>query len=81
MTTTRDTRRDFLFTGTAALAGLHAGQTIVSAAPQQATGVKVLNPQLRVPLAFIIDDSTCLVNMGHYCMPQFATAWPDRDSY
>ena len=24
------------------------------------------------PLSFIIDDSTCLVNMGHFCMPQFA---------
>ena len=43
--------------------------------------MEVLNPQLRVPLSFIIDDSTCLVNMGHYCMPQFATAWPERDSY
>ncbi|HIA18898.1 MAG TPA: hypothetical protein EYN03_10055 [Planctomycetes bacterium] len=52
-----------------------------TAAPRQAASVKVLNPQLRVPLSFIIDDSTCLVNMGHYCMPQFATAWPARDNY
>ncbi len=36
---------------------------------------------MRVPLSFIIDDSTCLVNMGRFCMPQFATAWPDRDEY
>jgi hypothetical protein len=35
----------------------------------------------RVPLSFIIDDSTCLVNMGHFCMPQFAEAWPDRAEY
>ena len=34
--------------------------------------VTVLNPRNRVPLSFIIDDSTCLVNMGHFCMPQFA---------
>lgn len=81
MTATRNTRRDFLFTGTAAFAGLQAGQTLSAAAPRQAASVKVLNPQLRVPLSFIIDDSTCLVNMGHYCMPQFATAWPERDSY
>ena len=33
---------------------------------------------MRVPLSFIIDDSTCLVNMGRFCMPQFAAAWPDR---
>jgi hypothetical protein len=43
--------------------------------------VDVLNPRNRVPLSFIIDDSTCLVNMGHFCMPQFAEAWPDRDEY
>ncbi|MEC9002460.1 MAG: hypothetical protein VX644_03740, partial [Planctomycetota bacterium] len=60
---------------------MQAGRLPVSAAPRQAASVKVLNPQLRVPLSFIIDDSTCLVNMGHYCMPQFATAYPDRDSY
>jgi hypothetical protein len=81
MTATRNTRRDFLITGTAAFAGLQAGQTLSTSAPRQAASVKVLNPQLRVPLSFIIDDSTCLVNMGHYCMPQFATAWPDRDNY
>ncbi|MFP6602135.1 MAG: hypothetical protein VB862_06380 [Pirellulaceae bacterium] len=81
MTATRNTRRDFLLTGTAAFAGLQAGQTLSTAAPRQTASVKVLNPQLRVPLSFIIDDSTCLVNMGHYCMPQFATAWPARDNY
>ncbi len=43
--------------------------------------VKILQPRDRVPLAFIIDDSTCLVNMGHFCMPQFATAWPDQAIY
>ena len=81
MTATRNNRRDFLLTGTAALAGLQGGQTLSTAAPRQAASVKVLNPQLRVPLSFIIDDSTCLVNMGHYCMPQFATAWPERANY
>ncbi|UCF39356.1 MAG: hypothetical protein JSU96_08750, partial [Acidobacteriota bacterium] len=43
--------------------------------------VEVLNPMNRVPLSFIIDDSTCLVNMGHFCMPQFAEAWPERGIY
>lgn len=43
--------------------------------------MEVLNPQGRVPMSFFIDDSTCLVNMGHFCMPQFAEAWPDRDIY
>jgi hypothetical protein len=41
----------------------------------------VLNPRGRVPLSFIIDDSTCLVNMGRFCMPQFRTAWPQNPAY
>lgn len=49
--------------------------------PRSAGEVKVLNPRGRVPLSFFIDDSTCLVNMGAFCMPQFAAAWPRRDSY
>ncbi|MCP4614065.1 MAG: twin-arginine translocation signal domain-containing protein [Planctomycetes bacterium] len=46
--------------------------------PMQAAGVTVLNPQNRVPLSFIIDDSTCLVNMAHFGIPHFATAMPER---
>ncbi len=41
----------------------------------------MLHPRGRVPLSFIIDDSTCLVNMGAFCMPQFAEAWPHRQNY
>lgn len=47
----------------------------------QDAAAKVLFPRDRVPLTFIIDDSTCLVNMGHFCIPQFAAAWPDREEY
>ncbi len=46
--------------------------------PTQTDAVTILNPQNRVPLSFIIDDSTCLVNMAHFGIPHFATAWPDR---
>jgi len=46
--------------------------------PTQSAAVTVLNPQNRVPLSFIIDDSTCLVNMAHFGIPHFATAWPER---
>lgn len=42
------------------------------------TDVEVLNPQHRVPLSFIIDDSTSLVNMAHFGIPQFAEVFPDR---
>ncbi|RMG41513.1 MAG: hypothetical protein D6725_01320 [Planctomycetota bacterium] len=43
--------------------------------------VRILPPRNRVPVSFVIDDSTCLVNMGHFCMPQFAEAWPQRSIY
>jgi hypothetical protein len=46
--------------------------------PPQAAGVTVLNPRNRAPVSLIIDDSTCLVNMAHFGIPHFATAWPDR---
>ena len=48
--------------------------------PHQAPDVKVLNPFGRVPVSFVIDDSACLVNMGHYCTPQFQEAWGNRSS-
>ena len=49
--------------------------------PQQDKRVRVLNPYGRVPVSFIIDDSTCLVNMGHFCLPQFKAAHPGRKIY
>ena len=67
-----------------ALAGLPspASAAVPSGArAEQDASVRVLYPRARVPVSFIIDDSTCLVNMGHYCMPQFATAWPKRKDY
>ncbi|MBI2928839.1 MAG: hypothetical protein HYY24_24515 [Verrucomicrobia bacterium] len=39
--------------------------------PPRAADVTVLNPRARVPLSFIIDDSTCLVNLNRFAMPQF----------
>jgi len=41
-------------------------------------GAKVLNPRDRVPVSLIIDDSTCLVNLAHFAIPQFAEVFPDR---
>jgi hypothetical protein len=46
--------------------------------PKMPENVKVLNPRSRVPVSFIIDDSTCLVNLAHFCIPQFAEVFPDR---
>lgn len=78
-------RRDVLRISAASIGGISIlpGDRWASAA-DSGTGrgaIQVLNPRGRVPLSFIIDDSTCLVNMGHFCMPQFAHAWPDRETY
>lgn len=40
--------------------------------------VSILNPRDRVPVSLIIDDSTCLVNLAHFGIPQFAEVFPDR---
>jgi hypothetical protein len=84
----KPTRREFLRATVAAAAagwGLKAvsslAQTPLGDRPPQDGSVEVLNPMGRVPLSFFIDDSTCLVNMGHFCMPQFAEAWPQREEY
>ena len=54
--------------------GLMAQQPGVRPARQPA-GIKVLNPRTRVPVGLIIDDSTCLVNLNRFAMPQFNAAW------
>jgi hypothetical protein len=46
--------------------------------PAPPEGVTVLNPRGRVPVSLIIDDSTCLVNLAHFCIPQFHEVFPDR---
>ena len=43
--------------------------------PVRADGISVLNPRARVPVGLIIDDSTCLVNLNRFAMPQFNTAF------
>ncbi|MBW6501996.1 MAG: twin-arginine translocation signal domain-containing protein [Bacteroidales bacterium] len=43
-----------------------------------AVPAEVLNPYNRVPVSLIIDDSTCLVNMAHFGIPQFGEVFPDQ---
>jgi hypothetical protein len=78
-------RRRFLRDAALGLAGAGLAWNAVPALaqlpgdrPSQADGVGVLNPRGRVPVSFIIDDSTCLVNLAHFCIPQFAEVFPDR---
>jgi len=82
----QSTRRQFLATTGTALAGAAIGFPLRSSVAQEVRpvppkGVEVIYPRGRVPLSFIIDDSTCLVNIGHFCTPQFLSCYPDRPEY
>ena len=79
-------RREFFRqTATGVVAATVTGGSLSSRAwgesPAGVDAVRVTLPRDRVPLSFIIDDSTCLVNMGHFCTPQFAAAHPGRAEY
>lgn len=52
-----------------------SGQTAGQRPARTPAGVEVLNPQARVPVGLIIDDSTCLVNLNRFAMPQFDQAF------
>ncbi|MFH0843201.1 MAG: twin-arginine translocation signal domain-containing protein [Bacteroidota bacterium] len=43
-----------------------------------AVSAEVLNPYNRVPVSLIIDDSTCLVNMAYFGIPQFGEVFPEQ---
>ncbi len=46
--------------------------------PAPSPDIQLLNPCGRVPVSLIIDDSTCLVNLAHFGIPQFAEVFPDN---
>ncbi|MBC8873202.1 MAG: twin-arginine translocation signal domain-containing protein [Planctomycetes bacterium] len=78
----KGTRRSFLKTTAASVAGAglalaakDARAQVPGDRPRQDDGVEVLNPMTRVPVSFIIDDSTCLVNLNRFAIPQFACAF------
>jgi len=69
-------RRSFVKTaGMAGVAVAYPEMNILAGPPLQ---VDVVNPFNRAPVSFIIDDSTCLVNLAHYGIPQFAEVFPDQ---
>ena len=78
-------RREFLKTAVAGVAlsqvASEAKAQLAGERPEQSDAVTVENPRGRVPVSFIIDDSTCLVNLAHFAMPQFSAVWPNRDDY
>jgi hypothetical protein len=84
------TRRRFLQSSAAILATAQAWpvgtlfaqddrpQALPGERPSRDDGVVVENPRLRVPVSLIIDDSTCLVNLAHFAIPQFAQVFPEN---
>jgi hypothetical protein len=81
------TRRDFLKAGIGGLAAAGLGTLagvlaqVPGQRPRRDPGVQVLGPMTRAPVSLIIDDSTCLVNLAHFAMPQFAEVWPESREY
>ena len=73
-----NSRRDFMRKGLASSALISAGISNPLLANNMTSEVTVLNPRNRVPVSFIIDDSTALVNMAYYGIPQFAEVFPQQ---
>jgi hypothetical protein len=77
------TRRQFIARTALGAAALSTGlgelrAQVPGERPKSVGDVKVVNPRNRVPLSHIIDDSTCLVNLAHFCIPQFAEVYPNQ---
>jgi len=72
-------RRDFLkTTGISAASMATTGLSLYQKPILADIGVEVVNPRNRVPVSFIIDDSTTLVNLAHFGIPQFAEVFPEN---
>lgn len=80
----RMNRRSFLRSGATALATASGAQALLAQLPgdrpKAAAGVSVINPRGRVPVGLIIDDSTALVNLNKFAMPQFDTVFAGANS-
>lgn len=70
-------RRDFVkIAGMGSLAA--ASSHDLNLLSGRAVSAEVLNPYNRVPVSLIIDDSTCLVNMAYFGIPQFGEVFPEQ---
>jgi hypothetical protein len=70
------TRRAFVKTAAAGTIAASIYQDSLAAG--KPVTVKVVNPFNRSPVSLIIDDSTCLVNLAHFGIPQFQEVFPDQ---
>ena len=71
------TRRSFIKNAGLGGAALITSSRIMDSGSPPLTA-EILNPFNRAPISLIIDDSTCLVNMAHFGIPQFAEVFPDQ---
>lgn len=69
-------RRNFV--KTAGIGGVIMASDSYNIVPEKSVSIEVLNPYNRAPVSLIIDDSTCLVNLAHYGIPQFGEVFPDQ---
>ena len=68
-------RRNFIRSSSLASASLISPSIIRDVVADE---FQILNPRNRIPVNFIIDDSTALVNMAYYGIPQFKEVFPKK---
>ena len=74
-------RRSFLASSAGLAASSAFAQTPVTELPPlgerptQDPSVEIINPRGLVPLSYIIDDATCLVNLNKFASPHFYEAF------
>ncbi|MGE5406343.1 MAG: hypothetical protein ACM3NR_01420 [Methanosarcina sp.] len=69
-------RRAFIRTAGLGSAAVVSGSSFLSS--PKTLKAEIVNPMNRVPVSLIIDDSTCLVNMAHFGIPQFGEVFPEQ---
>jgi len=70
-------RRSFIKTAATGSAAV-AFSPQIGLSAEKSINVEIINPRNRVPVSMIIDDSTTLVNLAHFGIPQFAEVFPDK---
>lgn len=70
-------RRNFIKSATTIAAAVTASPAMAFSAGK-ILNAEVVNPRNRVPVSLIIDDSTTLVNLAYYGIPQFAEVFPEN---
>jgi len=66
------------FVKTTGIAGMAVAFDPMNISAKNNLTAEVINPFNRVPVSLIIDDSTCLVNLAYYGIPQFGEVFPDQ---